>query len=173
VNLRERDGVALTSQMPDECAPLDRFLRAQDQPEAGFEAAMAELRAGAKRGHWIWYVFPQIAGLGSSSASREYAIRDATEAAAYLSHPVLATRLRDAIDVVAGQLQRGMALPSLMGSEIDALKLVSSLTLFQHVGEAAEDLAASELAKAADHVLTIAERQGYPRCSFTERALGL
>ncbi len=60
-----------------------------------------------------------------------------------------------------------------MGSEIDALKLVSSLTLFQHVGEAAEDLAASELAKAADHVLTIAERQGYPRCSFTERALGL
>src|SRR5690606_17445562 len=72
---------------------LDRFHSAQDSPDAGFDAALRELQAGRKRGHWIWYILPQLAGLGMSGMSQRYAIRDAQEAVAYLQDPVLRDRL--------------------------------------------------------------------------------
>jgi uncharacterized protein (DUF1810 family) len=153
---------------------LDRFLAAQDSRDDGYAAALDEIRAGAKRGHWIWYVFPQLAGLGSSAASRRFGIADPDEAAAYLRHPILRARLREITDAVTEQLRRGAPLPLLMGSEIDARKLVSSLTLF---GEIANRLVAEgdtdlmEFGRLADETLDLAGRYGYERCPFTERHL--
>jgi uncharacterized protein (DUF1810 family) len=150
---------------------LERFRIAQDHPRSGFDAALAEIQAGRKRGHWIWYIFPQIAGLGMSSASRTYAIRDAAEAQAYLRDSTLRSRLTTITTAVADQLSQGMSIDRLMGSSIDAQKLVSSLTLFgevargPHAGEGSE--ACQSLADLADRILDAAERQGYPRCPFT------
>ncbi len=73
---------------------LDRFLSAQD---GIYEPALAEIRRGAKRSHWMWFIFPQIAGLGSSAMSQRYAINSLDEARAYLDHPVLGRRLRTCI----------------------------------------------------------------------------
>ena len=103
---------------------LDRFLDAQ----AGiYEAALAELRAGRKRGHWMWFVFPQCAGLGQSETSRRYAIRSLEEAQAYLGHAVLGARLRAC---VAAALQvEGCTAEAIFGFP-DVLKFHSSLTLF-------------------------------------------
>src|SRR4051794_3735982 len=112
-------------------SPLDRFHRAQEDPHAGFAAAMAELRAGRKQGHWIWYVFPQLSGLGSSAQSRTYGIDGLEEALAYLDDDLLRARLAEAISVVAEEIRKGVALETLMASSIDVRKLVSSLTLFE------------------------------------------
>jgi uncharacterized protein (DUF1810 family) len=152
---------------------LDRFVRAQDRDIAGFATAIAELEAGAKRTHWIWYVFPQIAGLGASVMSRQFAIRDAAEASAYLQHDVLGPRLLEATHVVARQLARGVRLRTLMGMDIDALKLVSSLRLFRQVAQtcAATSARAAELLAAAADVLQRAEQAGYPPCAFTLQQL--
>ncbi|MGA1799652.1 DUF1810 domain-containing protein [Sphingomonas sp. 4RDLI-65] len=107
---------------------LDRFVTAQ----AGvYPQALAELRAGAKRSHWMWFVFPQIAGLGQSAMARTYAIAGADEARAYLAHPVLGARLIEATAAVVGA--RGSAEAILGG--IDAVKLRSSMTLFAAVAD--------------------------------------
>ena len=88
---------------------LQRFLDAQDAPAAGvtvYEQALAELTAGAKRTHWMWFVFPQLAGLGHSAMAQRYAIADLAEARAYLDHQVLGQRLRAcvaAVNEVAGR----------------------------------------------------------------------
>jgi uncharacterized protein (DUF1810 family) len=152
---------------------LERFVRAQDRDLAGFQTAIAELAAGAKRTHWIWYVFPQIAGLGESFMSRQFAIEDANEAAAYLHHGVLGPRLLLATSTVAEQLARGVRLRKLMSVDVDVLKLVSSLTLFRHV--AARDGAplAAKFGGVADQVLAAAAADGYPPCAFTLRKLGI
>jgi uncharacterized protein (DUF1810 family) len=163
---------------------IDRFKAAQNAADAwsgsasAFDAALAEIKSGGKRGHWIWYVFPQIAGLGSSSASRFFAIEDEEEAAAYLRDAELRSRLLTITTAVADQLKAGgKEVRALMGSDTDARKLVSSLTLFEHV---AKRLSASEsegseaytsIADATEDVLTIAASQGYPRCDFTLRQL--
>lgn len=105
---------------------LERFVTAQDQGGT-YEAALAELRAGRKRSHWMWFVFPQIAGLGQSPISRRFAITSLAEAEAYLAHPVLGPRLLECARVV-----NELATPSaedIFGG-IDALKLRSSMTLF-------------------------------------------
>ncbi|AMR29180.1 calpastatin [Hymenobacter psoromatis] len=106
---------------------LQRFLDAQ---ATAYPQALAELKAGRKRGHWMWYIFPQIQGLGFSSTSQHYAIRDAAEAAAYLAHPVLGPRLRE----ISGEL---LKLASRDASRVfgspDDLKLRSSMTLFAQV----------------------------------------
>ena len=153
--------------MPD----LDRYLDAQNRARAGFQSALDEIRAGGKRGHWIWYVFPQLRGLGSSGPSVEYALADVSEGRAYLQHPELRSRLLAITSAVAEQLASGKSLVVVMGSPIDALKLVSSLTLFAHVArqlDAAEHLDAHrDLATAAEKVLAIAVDQGYPQCRFT------
>ncbi|MGJ3628728.1 DUF1810 domain-containing protein [Sphingomonas sp. MMS24-JH45] len=106
---------------------LDRFVRAQADT---YDQALAELRAGAKRSHWMWYVFPQIAGLGHSDMALHYAIRDLAEARAYLAHP----RPRPAPTAVEALLaHRGTSAEAIMGA-VDAMKLRSSLTLFANAG---------------------------------------
>jgi len=104
---------------------LQRFVDAQ---EGVFDIALAELRSGAKQSHWMWFVFPQIAGLGQSPMSRRYAIGSIVEARAYLNHPLLGTRLRQAVDAVLAWAGRRDAAEIL--GEVDAMKLRSSLTLF-------------------------------------------
>ena len=155
---------------------LDRFKHAQDQEVAGIADALAELRAGRKSGHWIWYVFPQLAGLGSSGASQHFGIRGAEEARAYLSDPLLRGRLAEAIGVVADQLCRLQPprLDVLMGSRIDALKLVSSLTLFEAIASRMRERSDDpygQLAERAGDVLAVTETQGYARCAYTRARL--
>lgn len=108
--------------------PLDRFVAAQADTH---DHALAELRRGRKTSHWMWFVFPQIAGLGCSEMARRYAIRDAAEARAYLAHPLLGPRLHEA--VAAAVAAPGSAEDVFGG--IDAVKLRSSLTLFAEVAD--------------------------------------
>jgi uncharacterized protein (DUF1810 family) len=103
---------------------LERFVAAQDGVYAG---VVAELRAGRKTGHWMWFVFPQLAGLGRSAMSERYAIRSLHEARAYLAHPVLGPRLRECS---AALLEAGGTAASEILGPIDAVKLRSSMTLF-------------------------------------------
>ncbi len=105
---------------------LERFVVAQDPI---YDRVVAELRAGRKRTHWIWFVFPQIAGLGRSPASVRYALDSLDEARAYLDHPVLGARLRECTQIVADH--SGLTAFDIFGG-IDALKLHSSMTLFAH-----------------------------------------
>lgn len=108
----------------DQMSNLERFVEAQ----AGvYEAVVRELRAGYKATHWMWFVFPQIAGLGSSEMNRLYAIASLAEAQAYLAHPVLGPRLRDCAGIVAAT--RDTTASAIFG-ETDARKLHSSMTLF-------------------------------------------
>ena len=110
---------------------LDRFLKAQEKSYAG---ALAELQAGAKRGHWIWWILPQMRGQGTTEYSAFYGIADKAEATDYLAHPLLGARYRECVAVIYGHLREGRVAPlTLMGSEIDVLKLRSSLELFHSV----------------------------------------
>ena len=106
-------------------ADLSRFLKAQEQD---YEQALREIRSGRKRSHWMWYIFPQIQGLGFSPTAQYYAIRDLQEARDYLAHPVLGTRLKEISSAL-------LDLDGLSASEIfgypDDLKLRSSMTLFR------------------------------------------
>jgi uncharacterized protein (DUF1810 family) len=106
---------------------LQRFVKAQNPV---YDAVLAELRAGCKRTHWMWFIFPQVAGLGSSWMSQEYAIHSRDEAAAFLAHPVLGARLRECTQLVAGHARR--SLPQILGYP-DDLKFCSSMTLFAEV----------------------------------------
>jgi uncharacterized protein (DUF1810 family) len=105
---------------------LERFATAQDGGGT-YAAAVSELRAGRKTSHWMWFVFPQIAGLGSSPTAREYAISSLDEARAYLAHPVLGPRLVESAELVAAVEGRSAA--DVFGHP-DDLKLRSSMTLF-------------------------------------------
>jgi uncharacterized protein (DUF1810 family) len=115
--------------MPD-TFQLQRFVEAQAR---NYADALAELRRGRKTSHWMWYVFPQIAGLGSSAMARNYAIGSLEEARAYLAHPVLGPRLRECVE--ASLAIEGRSAREVFGSP-DDLKFRSSLTLF---AEAASD----------------------------------
>ncbi len=108
---------------------LERFVRAQS---GVYATALAELRAGAKRSHWMWFVFPQIAGLGSSDMARRYAIASLAEAKAYLAHPVLGARLRECVEAISRHSSQPAT--AILGG-IDAVKLRSSLTLFSHAAD--------------------------------------
>jgi uncharacterized protein (DUF1810 family) len=103
---------------------LERFVTAQ---RGSYDGALAELRAGRKRGHWIWFVFPQIAGLGFSSTAQRYAISGLDEARAYLAHPVLGPRLVESAQALLGL--PGTDPVAVLGP-VDAQKLRSSMTLF-------------------------------------------
>jgi uncharacterized protein (DUF1810 family) len=148
---------------------LERFHEAQASRWAGHDTALAEIRAGGKYRHWIWYVFPQIEGLGRSSTARAYAIQNLGEACAYLRDPTLRARYEEIAAAVSEQLAREIRLEDLMGSEIDALKLVSSLTLFRAAGVqlAREDPVYSSLAERLAALLGQTGKQGYPACDFT------
>src|ERR1700676_2589714 len=112
----------------DDLYDLARFVAAQDA-HGTYGQATAELRAGSKVSHWMWFTFPQITGLGQSSVSRRYAIRSLAEARAYLDHPVLGPRLVECATIVAGLA--GRTAEQIFGG-IDAQKLRSSMTLFLH-----------------------------------------
>jgi uncharacterized protein (DUF1810 family) len=103
---------------------LDRFL---DGQRTTYEGALDELRAGRKTGHWIWYVFPQVRGLGLSEMSRHFAIASLDEARAYLAHAVLGARLRECAAVVLAT--EGRTATEIFGP-VDAMKVRSSMTLF-------------------------------------------
>jgi uncharacterized protein (DUF1810 family) len=105
---------------------LERFVRAQDG--GVYEQALRELRAGAKRGHWMWFVFPQVAGLGSSPMAQRYAISGLEEAHAYVTHPVLGPRL---VECAQALLELPGRDPVRVMGSVDALKLRSSMTLFE------------------------------------------
>src|ERR1700758_833397 len=124
---------------------LERFVAAQDRGGT-YQRAVAELRAGAKVSHWMWFVFPQVAGLGMSAVSREYAISSVAEARAYLAHPVLGPRLRECARIVAGT--EGSTAEQIFGP-VDAVKLRSSMTLFAaaETGEAGANVFRAVLAK--------------------------
>jgi uncharacterized protein (DUF1810 family) len=111
---------------------LERFVTAQNEGGT-YDAAVDELRAGRKRSHWMWFVFPQIAGLGQSPTSRHFAMSSLDEARAYLAHPVLGPRLIDAAQIVA-ELD-GRTADEIFGG-IDAMKLRSSMTLFAYADSA-------------------------------------
>ncbi|HEY0284567.1 MAG TPA: DUF1810 domain-containing protein [Vicinamibacterales bacterium] len=105
---------------------LQRFIDAQD---GVYQTVLEELRVGDKRGHWMWYIFPQIQGLGGSATSQQYAISSRDEAKAYSEHPILGARLRECIQLL-------MAVENRTAEQIfsypDNLKFRSSLTLFEH-----------------------------------------
>jgi uncharacterized protein (DUF1810 family) len=103
---------------------LERFVEAQ---EAAFEGALRELRQGRKTGHWIWFIFPQLVGLGRSEMSRRYGLESVGEARAYLEHPVLGPRLRECVSTVLAT--SASTAEEIVGS-LDAVKVRSSMTLF-------------------------------------------
>jgi uncharacterized protein (DUF1810 family) len=105
---------------------LDRFVHAQDADDT-FERALGELRAGRKTSHWMWFVFPQLAGLGRSEMSQRYAISGLDEARAYLAHPVLGPRL---VACAQALLELDETDPVAVLGSIDAMKLRSSMELF-------------------------------------------
>ena len=106
---------------------LNRFAAAQ---QGDYDRALAEVRSGRKRSHWMWYVFPQFDGLGSSSTARHYAIKSVAEAEAYLRHPVLGPRLVECCE--AALAVEGKSAHDIFGTP-DDLKLFSCATLFAHV----------------------------------------
>ena len=110
-------------------AGLERFVAAQAPI---YQQVLGELRAGAKRSHWMWFVFPQIAGLGRSPTAQFYAVRDLTEAREYLEDETLGPRLRECTDTVIGWTGRKSA-EAIFGP-VDAVKFCSSMTLFEAAG---------------------------------------
>ena len=111
----------------DDPFALRRFVTAQADT---YDQALAELRRGQKRSHWMWFIFPQIAGLGRSATPRHFAIKSSEEARQYLVHPVLGPRLRECAQAVLALEARSAA--QIFGSP-DDMKLHSSMTLFAHV----------------------------------------
>jgi len=124
---------------------LQRFVDAQDAGET-YAHAVAELRRGRKTSHWMWFVFPQLEGLGHSAMAKRYAISSLDEAVAYLAHPVLGARLRECVGIL-NATARGATAEAILGA-IDAQKLRSSLTLFLRA--AREDADEEALTKALD-----------------------
>lgn len=110
--------------MPHDAYDLQRFLQAQQQ---AYAPALAELQAGRKRSHWIWYIFPQLQGLGNSAMSQRYAIGSLAEARAYLAHPLLGPRLLECVRAMLAHM--GSDAEDILGG-IDAVKFRSCLTLF-------------------------------------------
>lgn len=108
---------------------LERFLKAQSET---YDDALDEIRGGRKRSHWMWFIFPQFAGLGSSPISAQYAIKSIDEAKAYLAHPILGQRLRECAQAVLDL--EGSSATAIFGG-VDAMKLRSSATLFAAVSQ--------------------------------------
>jgi uncharacterized protein (DUF1810 family) len=120
------NGSSPVPRMKNDPYDLERFVRAHEERE-NYSSAVAELRAGRKIGHWMWFVFPQVAGLGVSAMSRRYAISSLEEARRYLAHPILGERLGECARILT-ELE-GKTAEEIFGS-VDAMKLRSSMTLF-------------------------------------------
>jgi uncharacterized protein (DUF1810 family) len=106
---------------------LQRFIDAQ---KGIYETALAELRRGSKQSHWMWFIFPQLAGLGRSTTAQFFGIASLDEAHAYLAHPLLGPRLRECVEALLRST--GFSAEQILGP-VDALKLRSSLTLFDEI----------------------------------------
>lgn len=119
-----------------DCTPLklksnlDRFVKAQNDSKYNYSEVKKLLEEGKKEGDWIWYIFPQLKGLGSSEMSRKYGIRSIEEAQEYLKHSNLGSRLVELTKIVIGHLEKGKTIEDIMGSDIDVKKFRSSMTLF-------------------------------------------
>lgn len=130
---------------------LSRFEKAQ---EGAWPAALAELKAGRKATHWMWFVFPQLRSLGRSGTAKFYGIENLAEARAYLSHPVLGPRLIEAAQAVAAH--EGLSAEEIMGP-VDALKLRSSATLFLCAGAPGMQAVLERFYEGKGCALTLAE----------------
>jgi uncharacterized protein (DUF1810 family) len=128
---------------------LERFVSAQEASR-NYEQALAELRAGRKQSHWMWFVLPQVAGLGRSATAQRYAVSGLPEARAFLAHPVLGPRLLECARVLTSLDERD---PRRVLGDTDAMKLRSSMTLFERAaaGDAQGQLAAELFASVLDH----------------------
>jgi uncharacterized protein (DUF1810 family) len=137
-----------------------------------FVRALSEIESGRKRSHWMWFVFPQVSGLGISETSRAYAIGSIGEAEAFLNHPALGSSYREIVDAVWDQVvNHGVTIRALFGSP-DDVKLVSSLTLFAAIGRRlppSPDITA--LVAHAEEILEAAYAQGLAKCTTTARFL--
>ena len=143
---------------------LQRFLDAQ----AGigftpYDTALAEMKAGHKQSHWIWYVFPQI-NLGTSPRSEHFAIKSPAEVEAYLTNDTLRTRYLDISTEVLHQLQAGVDPTFLMGGSTDRDKLISSATLFEDFAFALNEF---DLYSTIVEILTFMQSRGFTRCIRT------
>lgn len=151
--------------MPD--VDLERF---HDGYRHDYQQALDEINSGRKRTHWMWYIFPQITGLGSSPAAVRYAITSRAEAEAFLRDPILGPGYRTLVDAVWHQvIGRDVSIRQLFGQPDDH-KLVSSLTLFGAIADELGDDWAATVAQ-ANGVLERAEAQGLPPCAITRRFL--
>jgi uncharacterized protein (DUF1810 family) len=163
---------------PDPKTPdsLDRFRAAQSDAHAGYSTALSEIRAGRKTSHWVWYIFPQVRGLGSSGMAERYGITSAAEARAYLRDPVLGKRLAEITRALEGHVcapANPARLDKVLGG-IDALKVVSCLTLFVEAARGLEPAPppwVTSFRDSAERVLEAAAREGRERCAFTLRKL--
>ncbi|MGZ4678602.1 MAG: DUF1810 domain-containing protein [Ilumatobacteraceae bacterium] len=156
---------------PDHAEPdLGRFV---DAYRDDFDRALREIEAGRKQSHWMWYIFPQVGGLGVSAMSRRYAIGNLDEAEAFLLHPVLGDGYCCIVDAVWHQvIERSVSIRSLFGSP-DVTKLVSSLTLFAGIASALDSPPRSltTLLERAGQLLEAAHAQGLGPCTTTETFL--
>jgi uncharacterized protein (DUF1810 family) len=130
--------------MTDDPHDLARFVTAQ---QTTIDAALAELRAGRKTSHWMWFVFPQLRGLGSSATAQFYGIASLAEARAYLAHGVLSPRLRECVEAV--RAVEGRSLREIFGTP-DDMKFRSSMTLFSLAAEDGDDLFANAIRELCD-----------------------
>ncbi|MGD9702591.1 MAG: DUF1810 domain-containing protein [Acidimicrobiia bacterium] len=148
---------------------LARFVDVHDD----VERALEEIRAGRKQTHWMWFVFPQVAGLGRSDMAHRYAIRSLDEAAAFLTHPALGSDYVRIVEEVWCQVvERGVTIHAMFGSPDDA-KLVSSLTLFAGVVRRLDvpGPTLTTFVTRAEDILEAASAQGFERCTTTEAFL--
>lgn len=114
--------------MADDPFNLERFVRAQ--AGGAYEQALAELKAGAKRSHWMWFIFPQHRDLGRSATAKYYGLSGVEEAAAYAAHPLLGRRLRECVAAIRPHLDAGISPEAILG-DLDAMKFRSSIAIFR------------------------------------------
>jgi len=115
--------------MPNDPHNLQRFIDAQ---ESMYDKALSELRAGKKQSHWMWYIFPQTPKAGMGKMAKFYAIGSKIEAQAYHDHPLLSARLLECTQAVLAHADRSLV--AILGNELDAMKFLSCMRLFRHVG---------------------------------------
>lgn len=152
---------------------LQRFIDAQEG-DGMYAIALAEIRAGRKQSHWIWYILPNLRGLGYSETARFYAIEGQSEALAYYQNPLLGARLTEVAEAIVTALSAGKTLEEVFG-DVDAKKTISCMTLFDNIGtNAAVQRCAHQqrLHVASKRILAAGEAQGLPRCAKTLALLG-
>ncbi len=153
---------------------IKRFINAH---QGEYKGAFKEIKNGKKVSHWIWYIFPQLKILGYSETAKYYGIWDFKESCNYLRNPLLFKHYTDIVELVESQLNKGIALEKLMGGEVDAKKLASSLTLFcataKHLATIEQENAPqyNKLADCCERIFKIITKQGYYRCSKTQKII--